>query len=102
MQDALTWGLSVAFSRLHSGHRDVGSGLLVTPAKCCCHPAPFAPHHAGIGLALVAALKGYRCIIVLPEKMSMEKVRALCGFTPQPGNISFLLSLPLPSWSPLL
>ncbi|NWX29178.1 CBS synthase, partial [Notiomystis cincta] len=33
--------------------------------------------NTGIGLALVAALKGYRCIIVLPEKTSMEKVRAL-------------------------
>ncbi|NXS47588.1 CBS synthase, partial [Balaeniceps rex] len=33
--------------------------------------------NTGIGLALVAAVKGYRCIVVLPEKMSMEKVRAL-------------------------
>ena len=31
----------------------------------------------GIGLALCSAVKGYRCIIVLPEKMSAEKVRKM-------------------------
>merc|ERR1719285_231231 len=33
--------------------------------------------NTGIGLALAAAVRGYRCVIVLPEKMSAEKVATL-------------------------
>ena len=35
--------------------------------------------NTGIGLALACAVKGYRCIMVTPEKNSMEKVRLLKG-----------------------
>src|SRR4051812_46730886 len=36
--------------------------------------------NTGMGLALVAAVKGYRAIFVMPDKMSDEKVNTLRGF----------------------
>ncbi|HEY2786845.1 MAG TPA: cystathionine beta-synthase [Fimbriiglobus sp.] len=36
--------------------------------------------NTGVGLAMVAAVKGYRCIFVLPDKMSTEKVALLKAY----------------------
>src|ERR1700676_4130351 len=36
--------------------------------------------NTGVGLALVAAVKGYRCIFVLPDKMSSEKIGLLKAY----------------------
>jgi cystathionine beta-synthase len=36
--------------------------------------------NTGVGLAIAAALKGYRCIFTMPDKMSMEKVSLLRAY----------------------
>jgi cystathionine beta-synthase len=36
--------------------------------------------NTGVALAIAAALKGYRCVFTMPDKMSQEKVRLLKGF----------------------
>jgi cystathionine beta-synthase len=36
--------------------------------------------NTGVGLAMVAAVRGYRCIFVLPDKMSSEKISLLKAY----------------------
>src|SRR5438552_3759549 len=36
--------------------------------------------NTGMGVALWAAVKGYRCVFTMPDKMSSEKVNALNAF----------------------
>ncbi|HSL66138.1 MAG TPA: cystathionine beta-synthase [Gaiellaceae bacterium] len=36
--------------------------------------------NTGVGLAIAAALKGYRCVFVMPDKMSQEKIAMLRAY----------------------
>src|SRR5438552_15179568 len=36
--------------------------------------------NTGVGLAIAAAIKGYRCIFVMPDKMSQEQIALLRAY----------------------
>ena len=61
-------GLSIIEEAEKSGDHQPGGTIIEATAG-----------NTGIGLALIAALKGYRIILVIPDKMSREKILHLEG-----------------------
>src|ERR671933_1231690 len=62
-------GLGMIEAAERDGHLKPG-GTIVEPTS----------GNTGVGLAIAAALKGYRCIFVMPDKMSQEKISMLRGY----------------------
>jgi len=55
--------LSMIEAAERDGHLEPGGTIIEATAG-----------NTGLGLALIAAAKGYRCILVIPDKMSQEKI----------------------------
>ena len=62
-------GLAMVQAAEESGELKPG-GTIVEPTS----------GNTGVGLAIVAAQRGYRCVFVMPDKMSQEKISVLRAF----------------------
>src|ERR671923_1299106 len=62
-------GLAMIEAAEHDGKLRPG-GTIVEPTS----------GNTGVGLAIAAAIKGYRCIFVMPDKMSQEKISLLRAY----------------------
>src|SRR4051795_10563507 len=62
-------GLAMIEAAERAGHLEPG-GTIVEPTS----------GNTGVGLAIAAARKGYRCIFVMPDKMSNEKIAMLRAY----------------------
>ena len=62
-------GLPLIEAAERDGHLKPG-GTIVEPTS----------GNTGVGLAIAAAIKGYRCIFVMPDKMSQEKIALLRAY----------------------
>ena len=62
-------GLPLIEAAERDGHLKPG-GTIVEPTS----------GNTGVGLAIAAAIKGYRCIFVMPDKMSQEKISTLRAY----------------------
>ncbi|MBL8823060.1 MAG: cystathionine beta-synthase [Planctomycetia bacterium] len=62
-------GLAMITDAERKGHLKPGGTIIEATAG-----------NTGVGLAMAAAVKGYRCIFVLPDKMSQEKISLLKAY----------------------
>ena len=65
-------GLSIIEEAERSGELKPGGTIIEATAG-----------NTGIGLALVAAIKGYKLVLVIPDKMSREKISTLASMNPE-------------------